>query len=96
MHLRDAGFRVVSVDNCRDTLRLMKSETFDVALVDYQLPDGSGFDVVTLLRQAFPAAQLIMMSGCEESSLQERILGMNVYGFLRKPFSCGELDALVQ
>ena len=96
LHLRDAGVRVISAGNCRDTFAILKTGAFDVALVDYQLPDGNGLEVVSLLRQAFPRVRLIMMSGSEEPLVSHHRLGMQVCDFLKKPFSYGQLDALVQ
>ena len=87
LHLRDAGVRVISAGNCRDTFAILKTGAFDVALVDYQLPDGNGLEVVSLLRQAFPRVRLIMMSGSEEPLVSHHRLGMQVCDFLKKPFS---------
>ena len=39
------GYEVISSYNCRDARELIKKQLFDLALLDINLPDGSGLDL---------------------------------------------------
>ena len=45
-----------------DALALVSAVRFELALVDLGLPDGSGVDVVTALREAQPEAQSVVVT----------------------------------
>ncbi len=45
-----------------DALALVSAQKFDLALIDLGLPDGSGVDVVSALREAQPEAQSVIVT----------------------------------
>src|SRR5262245_47515393 len=49
--LRGAGHRVREAGTVAEALKLIPTEAYDAALVDYRLPDGTGFDVLSELVQ---------------------------------------------
>jgi len=64
------GYELLVADNVRDGLRLLETKFPDVALIDLGLPDGSGLDVVRLVRASDgvasridPAVPLLVVSG---------------------------------
>jgi len=46
----------------QDAIEIVKSVKFDLALIDLGLPDGSGVDVVTQLRDTQPDAQSVVVT----------------------------------
>ena len=96
LHFADAGFTVTEASNCRDTLALIASSTFKIALLDYQLPDGTALDLVPALREADPLTPIIIMSGTDDPTLEERVRANSVHHLLRKPLKTEELNSLMQ
>lgn len=71
----------------------------DVIIADYNIPDGSGIELVDKLQQTgqLPATHYIVMSGHTESYLKRHVInGKELQAaFLHKPFTLAELQALL-
>lgn len=69
--------------------------TVDLAIIDIMLPDGSGFEAATLMRDAVSRAGIIMLTA--RSATQDKLQGL--YGgadhYLVKPFRLLELAAII-
>ncbi len=63
----------------------------DVALVDLQLPDMSGFDVIKKIRNKFPSARIIVLSSHEGDVDIQRALEAGAQGYVAKGIVRGEL-----
>ncbi len=61
--LSRAGHRVRSSGCALDALWEIKSEAPDLLLSDLNMPGMSGFKLLSVVRERFPAIQLIAMSG---------------------------------
>ena len=83
--LSDNGYKVVWCETVEKFLSL-KNKYFNLAIVDLNLPDGSGFDVIKKLQ-----IPIIIMTA--QNSPENRLLGveMGVYDFIPKPFLFKEL-----
>ena len=53
--LRRQGHEVVEASHGAQALRLVQDRSFDIALVDYQLPQMDGIEVLQKLREVQPA-----------------------------------------
>lgn len=83
--LSDSGYHVVWCDSVEKFLAL-KNKYFNLAIVDLNLPDGSGFDVIKTLQ-----IPIIIMTA--QNSPENRLLGLElgVFDFIPKPFLFKEL-----
>lgn len=83
------------VDWCKRLLdvRGLQGEPYDVLLVDWQLPDGSGLDWIRTLRSKGDATPILMMTA--RDLLSDRIKGLDTGAddYLVKPFAPEELVA---
>jgi two-component system response regulator YesN len=59
----------------------------DLALIDYSLPDGNGFDVLKALREAKPGLPVILMTAYSTENLAVKAFRMGVTDYLKKPLS---------
>lgn len=73
--LQDRGHRVITANLLFDARKKLDSITsLDVALIDQQLPDGSGLDLLLQIEQSFPLCRMILFTG-NPGSVQNRDLG---------------------
>ncbi len=56
----------------------------DLILLDVQLPDGDGLDVLAELRQRYPATSVVMLSGNKDQPTIMRALSLGAVGFIPK------------
>jgi CheY-like chemotaxis protein len=61
--LGQSDYEVVVSASMSDALRLIKSEEFDLYVLDKRLPDGSGLDLCRKLNAATPDVPVIFYSG---------------------------------
>ncbi|HEX2253594.1 MAG TPA: SpoIIE family protein phosphatase [Thermoanaerobaculia bacterium] len=86
------------VSEALDRLREARAgEPFDLAILDLQLPDGSGYDVQQAIRRDSPDTDVILMTGSTSRQDQKlfQALEQDVFYFLFKPFDRRVLIALV-
>ena len=66
--LLERDHEVVLVPDGRSALRAIEEQDFDVALLDYELPDMKGTEVGFVLRQRSPRVKVIVFSAVQESA----------------------------
>jgi two-component system cell cycle response regulator len=67
-----------------------------VALTDLVLPDGSGLDVVTLWRKAFPSRPILVSTAFATVENAVEAMKLGAFDFLRKPLSQEEFGLVMQ
>lgn len=86
---REPGFAVVgSVQDGPTALTTVAERRVDLLLLDIQLPEFSGIEVLHRLRQASPQpVDVIVISSARDRVTVRQALSANVVGYLVKPFS---------
>ncbi len=90
------GFQVITaqrIDEARNFLSTDK--TFDLAIIDMNLPDGNGLDFMGELKQISPATEVIILTGFATIDSAVQATQKGAYHFLTKPFNVEELMSLV-
>ena len=85
--LSDEQYKVETSQSVADALQAVEQEPFDVYVIDYKLPDGSGFDVAERIRSKWGPAPIIFISGYDPSAVASRAAKLGISAFLEKPFS---------
>jgi DNA-binding NarL/FixJ family response regulator len=67
-----------------DALQLVQAVKFDLGLIDLGLPDGSGVDVVTRLRDLQPEAQSVVVTIHDDDEHLFPALQAGAYGYILK------------
>jgi DNA-binding response OmpR family regulator len=93
--LRQAGFPVVSANTFGSAISSFRSEQPDMAILDINLPGGSGFELCGLIRKESRIPIMMLTARGEESDLV-RALELGADDYLTKPFSPRTLIARVK
>ena len=96
MMLGHAKFNVYSTDTGVDGMDLAKLYDYDIILLDINLPDMSGHDVLRELRLAKIETPVLILSGLKESDDILRGFGQGADDYLTKPFDRKVLVARIQ
>ena len=96
LELGAAGYLVAHHTSVRDALARARADDIDLMIVDRQLPDGDGLDVVQQLRSEGRRTPALVLSAL--GSLDDRVRGLRAGGddYLPKPFALVELIARVE
>ena len=91
MRLESAQYAVVAASDAREAKKRLEEETFDIALFDLRLAEGSGIDLMKGIRDIDPELPVIILTafGTIESAVEAMKEG--AYSYLTKPFDTREL-----
>jgi two-component system, NtrC family, response regulator HydG len=85
--LSEEQYKVETSQSVADAVRAIEEKAFDLYVMDYKLPDGSGLDVAARVRSKWGAAPIILISGYDPSAIALRAGELDISEFLEKPFS---------
>jgi YesN/AraC family two-component response regulator len=88
---RNAYKNVESVGSGEEAIDLFKKQHFDIALIDLNLPDINGIDLITKLRVINPDAEFIIITGYGSLDYAIKAMQIDVGAFLEKPVSSDKL-----
>jgi two-component system cell cycle response regulator CtrA len=91
----DRGFNVYSTDLGEEGLDLGKLYDYDIILLDLNLPDMHGYDVLKKLRVAKVQTPVLILSGISEMDSKVRSFGFGADDYVTKPFHREELVARI-
>jgi two-component system chemotaxis response regulator CheY len=97
--LEDADFaRVEEAETGFEALRLLASNAFDVVIVDVNMPDINGLELLAFMKKSprQQAARRILISTQGDGMDSKRGIELGADAFLQKPFEVEELRALVR
>ena len=92
-YLLDEGHLCEAVYRYFDAVDKIEMYQYDCIVVDINLPDGNGLDLIRLIKKKFNPLGIIIISAL--NSLENRIEGLEIGAdnYLTKPFHLAELNA---
>lgn len=85
---RVPGFTpVATVGTLHEALRVLPREPVDLVLLDLNLPDGHGLELVRSLRAAGRTVDILAITAVREVPVVRAALALGVVGYLMKPFT---------
>jgi CheY-like chemotaxis protein len=68
-----------------EAITLLENEPFALLLVDLNMPQMDGFQVLAIVRRRFPSLRTVVMTGATESDLRARAYRVGVDLYMEKP-----------
>lgn len=68
----------------KEALKILKQRSFDLIILDVNLPDYNVLDLIPNIFMAHPNMKILMFTMTPENVLARRLFSMNVMGFLSK------------
>ncbi len=95
-HLALEGYGISSAMSCREAERLLEAEDFALALLDVNLPDGSGYELCRLIKPAKAETLVVFLTANDRESDQLRGYELGAVDYITKPFSTAALLRKIQ
>ncbi len=95
MMLTHANLNVYSTDLGEEGIDLAKLYDYDIILLDLNLPDMTGHDVLRQLRLARIDTPILILTGSDDTENKIRGFGFGADDYLTKPFQREELVARI-
>lgn len=94
--LQRLGMEVDTALTAMEALAKVRQEAFDLAVVDWILPDGSGMALFRMMREHLPQLVGILITGQNVADTNREALEAGFWAFLPKPFTISEFQATVE
>jgi len=95
LHFDEQGFQVTGVPRCEAGLSSLEQRVYDLILLDQQLPDGTGLELLHQIREREPEQAVIMMTGQHNLELAIQAIKAGAADFIHKPIKTEALQIIV-
>lgn len=92
--LEQKKYQVIHTLNVENTLKILKTEKIDLAILDVSLPDGNGFDLYRDNIKEKNISSIFLTAKDEEDNIVKG-LELGAEDYITKPFSIKELMARI-
>jgi len=95
LHFEDQGLITEGVLTCADALSAVRDRTPDVVLMDMQLPDGTGLELLKQLQETHLELPVVVMTGQHDLELAIEAIKAGAVDYLHKPVKTDALQETV-
>jgi len=90
-YLRTSGFDIIWASNATEALASLDGQVFDLMLIDIQMPDMDGFELIKKVLARFPDQRFLFLTARDNK--ESKIKGLKLGGedYVIKPFDVEEL-----
>ncbi|WP_102029235.1 response regulator transcription factor [Salirhabdus sp. Marseille-P4669] len=96
LELEYEGYETVTAYNGKDAVQEIKQGKFDLVLLDIQLPELSGFEVLRRVRREGIAIPILLLTARDEVHDKVSGLDLGANDYITKPFQIEELLARIR
>ncbi|MGB4361303.1 MAG: sigma-54 dependent transcriptional regulator [Rhodoferax sp.] len=90
------GFDVQLAENGVQALALLKAQVFTLVLLDLQLPDMHGLDILARIKESDDQPLVVIMTAYPEVRTAVAALKAGAYDYINKPFDLEDLQELIR
>jgi len=94
--LNSTGYDVVEAEDLSSADRMLAAQKFDAAIVDINLPDGSGLELIEKLRGSSPEMAIVVITGAGDIPLAVTAMRKGADNFLTKPVDMEGLEVFLK
>ncbi len=94
--LSEFDFEIDEAGSFEEGKKKIEENYYDLATFDLKLPDGTGIDLLKLLKEKNPKAEAIMMTAFASSDTAVEAIKIGAYDYITKPFDVNELRLLLR
>ena len=76
--LEKKGYEVTTVSNGTDAIDLCRERSFDLVLLDEQMPGLSGLETLQRIKEISPATPIVMVTKSEEENIMNQAIGQKI------------------
>ncbi|EDM43865.1 rteB, two-component system response regulator [unidentified eubacterium SCB49] len=91
IYLTNKKFDVSLVTTGGEAIPLFSENNYDVIIVDLQLPDTTGLDILEIVKQKTPSTQVVLMTGYADVTTAVKAMKKGALEYISKPFRPEEL-----
>jgi len=94
--LASEGYEIVTTDNARDALHLVRNADLDLVLTDMKMPGMSGMALLEACKNIKPELPVIMMTAYGTIEMAVEAMKKKAYDYVTKPFQNVQLKLTIR
>jgi len=94
--LRKHNLKTYYVNNLEAATKRLAQEVPAIIFLDNHLPDGFGLDFIQFIKNHYPEAKIVMISGYDLQADRNRALNEGADLFISKPFSSDTINDIIK
>ncbi len=95
-YLTSEGYTALGVRSILQGSEAIRTDPFDLVIVDLRLQDGSGLDLLRQLKQLSPRSYGILMTGYATMETAVEAIRIGLFDYMIKPILPAQLDLVLQ
>jgi two-component system NtrC family response regulator len=94
--LRPEGYEILTADNAREAIRLIRESELDLVITDMKMPGITGMELLEESKKVEPDLPVIMMTAFGTIEMAVEAMKKRAYDYITKPFQNEELKLTVE
>ncbi|WP_320019323.1 sigma-54 dependent transcriptional regulator [Labilibaculum manganireducens] len=94
--LNDPNFRIFKAESPSEAFNIMDKNEIHIAIIDINLPEMNGLDVLEKVKHDFPEIEVIMISGYSEMDSVIHSMRLGASDFFTKPFRLRDVESAIE
>lgn len=82
--------------NGTEVFELLKLHEVDIVVLDFNMPEMSGLEILTQLRISYPCIPVLMLTGHSEGMYERKTISAGASGFISKESAQEELAVMIR
>jgi len=91
LFLKNKGYTVVTVNNGADALELAQKQSFNLIILDENMPGLTGLETLSRIKLIDPNVPVIMITKSEEENIMDQAVGSKIADYLIKPVNPNQI-----
>jgi DNA-binding NtrC family response regulator len=94
--LGEQGYNISTAESVANALEAIKRQQFDLVFTDLKLPDGSGIDLLDIVKAESPETEVVLMTAHGSLDVTIEAIKKGAYYYLEKPFTPDQVIMLIE
>ena len=91
LFLKGKEYDVDTATNGRDALDRLREQSYDLILLDENMPGLTGLETLNLIKEVRPAIPVVMVTKSEEEDIMNQAIGAKIADYLIKPVNPSQI-----
>lgn len=88
-------YELIIANSGTDALQILEKGSIDVVVTDIRMPDINGLELLSRIREKYPATRVIIMTAYGSPEVHKEATRRGSYYYLEKPFEISEIRTLI-
>ncbi len=93
--IRKWGYEAERAAMGKEALAMLSRDLYDMVILDIDLPDGEGYDLIPHIKKLHPDSYIVTMTAYNSRDLERNVRAQGVIYYMVKPFYMDEVKDLL-